>query len=233
MNTSGGPTRVLVVDDEPTVREVVAGYLRRDGHLVSEAADGQTALSLLETEPPDLVVLDMMLPGVNGLDILRRIRAIGDMPVIMLTARAEESDRVAGLELGADDYVVKPFSPRELAARVNSVLRRSAPKPAPAADRLEFEGLVVDNRSREVRRNGQLVEMTPKEFDVLAHLAASPRQVFSRADLLKDVWQSSPEWQDPATVTVHVRRIRNKIEVDPENPRWITTVWGVGYRFEP
>ncbi len=233
MNTSGSPTRVLVVDDEPTVREVVAGYLRRDGHLVSEAADGPTALRLLESERPDLVVLDMMLPGVNGLDILRRIRAAGDMPVIMLTARAEESDRVAGLELGADDYVIKPFSPRELAARVNGVLRRAAAKAAPVTERLEFDGLVIDNRSREVHRDGELVELTPKEFDVLAHLAAQPRQVFSRADLLRDVWQSSPDWQDSATVTVHVRRIRNKIEADPESPRWITTVWGVGYRFEP
>ncbi len=233
MNTSGAPTRVLVVDDEPTVREVVAGYLRRDGHLVSEAADGPTALRLLDSEKPDLVVLDMMLPGVNGLDILRRIRASGDLPVIMLTARSEESDRVAGLELGADDYVVKPFSPRELAARVNGVLRRAAPKVVPVSGRLEFDGLVIDSRSREVHRDGALVELTPKEFDVLAYLAAQPRQVFSRADLLKDVWQSSPDWQDSATVTVHVRRIRNKIEVDPENPRWITTVWGVGYRFEP
>ena len=224
---------MLVVDDEPTVREVVVGYLRRDGHEVSEADDGPSALALLEAEEFDLVVLDMMLPGVNGLDILRRIRTAGDMPVIMRTARAEESDRVADLELGADDYVVKPFSPRELAARVNGVLRRAAPRPPVTSDRLEFEGLVIDHRSREVVLAGELVEMTPKEFDVLAHLAGDPRQVFSRADLLRDVWQSSPEWQDPATVTVHVRRIRNKIETDPENPRWITTVWGVGYRFEP
>jgi DNA-binding response OmpR family regulator len=229
---SGG-TCVLVVDDEPTVREVVVGYLRRDGHEVMEAEDGPTALRLLESERFDLVVLDMMLPGVNGLDILRRIRSMGDMPVIMLTARAEESDRVAGLELGADDYVVKPFSPRELAARVNGVLRRATPKAPPVGDTLEFEHLTIDNRSREVRLDGELVEMTPKEFDVLAHLAASPRQVFSRADLLRDVWHSSPDWQDPATVTVHVRRIRNKIEADPEKPRRITTIWGVGYRFEP
>ena len=233
MDIAAGGTRVLVVDDEPTVREVVAGYLRRDGHIVSEAADGPAALALLESDPPDLVVLDMMLPGVNGLDILRRIRQMGDMPVIMLTARTEESDRVAGLELGADDYVVKPFSPRELAARVNGVLRRAAPKPVSLAELLEFDGLTIDSRSREVHRDGRLIELTPKEFDVLAHLAASPRQVFSRADLLRDVWQSSPDWQDSATVTVHVRRIRNKIESDPENPRWITTVWGVGYRFEP
>jgi DNA-binding response OmpR family regulator len=228
----GQGTHVLVVDDEPTVREVVAGYLRRDGHMVSEAADGPTALELLESDPPDLVVLDMMLPGVNGLDILRRIRSNGDIPVIMLTARAEEADRVAGLELGADDYVVKPFSPRELAARVNGVLRRVTPKPAAPAVTLEFDRLTIDIRAREVRLDGALVDMTPKEFDVLAHLASSPRQVFSRADLLRDVWQSSPDWQDPATVTVHVRRIRNKLEIDPEHPRWISTVWGVGYRFE-
>ncbi len=233
MESNRPGTCVLVVDDEPTVREVVVGYLRRDGHEVTEAADGTTAIELLATESFDLVVLDMMLPGVNGLDILRRIRSMGDMPVIMLTARAEESDRVAGLELGADDYVVKPFSPRELAARVNGVLRRAAPKAAAVKDTIEFDGLTIDNRSREVRLGDDLVEMTPKEFDVLAHLAAAPRQVFSRADLLRDVWDSSPDWQDPATVTVHVRRIRNKIESDLENPRWITTVWGVGYRFEP
>jgi DNA-binding response OmpR family regulator len=225
-------TRVLVVDDEPTVREVVVGYLQRDGHQVSEAADGPTALDLLDREPPDLVVLDMMLPGVSGLDILRHIRSRSDLPVIMLTARSEETDRVAGLELGADDYVVKPFSPRELAARVNGVLRRAAPRPAASGD-LDFGDLAIDVRAREVRCRGELIEMTPKEFDVLVHLASAPRQVFSRADLLRDVWQSSPDWQDPATVTVHVRRIRNKIEVDPETPRWITTVWGVGYRFEP
>ncbi len=230
---NSGATRVLVVDDEPTVREVVANYLRRDGHDVAETADGAEALALVERETFDLVVLDMMLPGVNGLDILRRIRQLGDLPVIMLTARAEESDRVAGLELGADDYVVKPFSPRELAARVNGVLRRAAPRPATTSDRLDFGDLVIDPKSREVTLAGELVEFTPKEFEVLAHLAASPREVFSRADLLRDVWQSSPDWQDPATVTVHVRRIRNKIEPDPEHPRWITTVWGVGYRFEP
>lgn len=234
MSSSGSGAAVLVVDDEPTVREVVANYLRRDGHEVAEAGDGADALELVQQRRFDLVVLDMMLPGVNGLDILRRIRQMGDMPVIMLTARAEEADRVAGLELGADDYVVKPFSPRELAARVNGVLRRAAPKPAShSSTRLDYGSLVIDQRSREVTLDGQLVEFTPKEFDVLAHLAASPREVFSRADLLRDVWQSSPDWQDPATVTVHVRRIRNKIESDPENPRWITTVWGVGYRFEP
>jgi len=226
-------TKVLVVDDEPTVREVVVGYLRRDGHEVFEAADGTTALDLLESNPPDLIVLDMMLPGVNGLDVLRRVRTTSDVPVIMLTARAEESDRVAGLELGADDYVVKPFSPRELAARVNGVLRRTNGRSATAPGPIVFGDLMIEPLSRQVTLDGRNVEMTPKEFDVLAFLASSPRQVFSRAQLLESVWQSSPEWQDPATVTVHVRRIRNKIEVDPETPRWITTVWGVGYRFEP
>lgn len=226
-------TKVLVVDDEPTVREVVVGYLRRDGHDVAEAADGVTALELLDADPPDLVVLDMMLPGVNGLDILRRVRAVSSIPVIMLTARAEESDRVSGLELGADDYVVKPFSPRELAARVNGVLRRTAGRQPDVPATLSFDGLRIDPLSREVKMDDQIVELTPKEFDVLLFLASSPRQVFSRAQLLESVWQSSPEWQDPATVTVHVRRIRNKIERDAEQPRWITTVWGVGYRFEP
>jgi DNA-binding response OmpR family regulator len=226
-------TAVLVVDDEPTVREVVASYLRRDGHDVVEAADGVAAVELVDSRRFDLVVLDMMLPGVNGLEILRRIRRLGDVPVIMLTARAEEADRVAGLELGADDYVVKPFSPRELAARVNGVLRRAAPKPMIADMPLQFGELAIDRRAREVKVDGRVLDLTPKEFEVLTHLASSPRQVFSRADLLRDVWNSSPDWQDPATVTVHVRRIRNKLEVDPENPRWITTVWGVGYRFEP
>jgi len=226
-------TKVLVVDDEPTVREVVAGYLRRDGHEVAEAADGHLALELFDADPPDLVVLDMMLPGVNGLDILRRIRSGGEVPVIMLTARAEESDRVAGLELGADDYVVKPFSPRELAARVNGVLRRTNGRAASAPGPIVHDGLTIEPLSRQVTLDGALIEMTPKEFDVLAFLASSPRQVFSRAQLLESVWQSSPDWQDPATVTVHVRRIRNKLEDDPEDPRWITTVWGVGYRFEP
>ncbi len=226
-------TKVLVVDDEPTVREVVAGYLRRDGHDVSEAADGTAALASVESDPPDLIVLDMMLPGVNGLDVLRRVRTTSDVPVIMLTARAEESDRVAGLELGADDYVVKPFSPRELAARVNGVLRRANGRQASAPGPLTFDGLLIEPLSRQVTLDGRSIELTPKEFDLLTFLASSPRQVFSRAQLLESVWQSSPDWQDPATVTVHVRRIRNKIEEDPETPRWITTVWGVGYRFEP
>lgn len=227
--------RILVVDDEPTVREVVAQYLRRDGHEVIEAGDGETALHHLANDSPDLVVLDRMLPGVDGLEVLEQLRAGGDTPVILLTALADEHDRVTGLERGADDYVVKPFSPRELAARVNGLLRRTAPRPSrgPTGRQLEFGDLTIDTDAREVRLGGVTAELTPKEFDLLVFLASSPRTVFSRADLLREVWQSSPDWQDPATVTVHVRRIRNKIEVDPEHPERITTVWGVGYRFEP
>jgi DNA-binding response OmpR family regulator len=221
--------RVLVVDDEPTVRDVVARYLERDGYVVREIGDGAEVMAAIESFHPDLVVLDVMLPGRSGLEVLRDL---GDkVPVILLTARTDETDRVLGLELGADDYVVKPFSPRELVARVRSVLRRSGtPAGAPV---LTFDELRIDTSAREVRVADQVVALTAKEFDVLAHLAAHPRQVFSRAQLLASVWDSSPDFQDPATVTVHVRRVRNKIERDPEQPRWIATVWGVGYRFEP
>lgn len=224
---------VLVVDDEPMVREVVARYLERDGLRVQEAADGAAALAWLADHRPDLVVLDIMLPGTDGLTILRRLRADGDVPVILLTARAEEFDRVLGLELGADDYVVKPFSPRELTARVRTVLRRSRSDVAVAAERLRFGQLTVDAQTREVAVDGERVTLTPKEFDLLYALASSPRQVFSRRQLLEQVWDSAPEFQDPATVTVHVGRLRQKLEADPNEPRWITTAWGIGYRFEP
>jgi DNA-binding response OmpR family regulator len=222
---------VLVVDDEPMVREVVARYLELDGVRVHEASDGQSAIDWLGTHNPDLVVLDVMLPGVDGLSILRRLRQDGDIPVILLTARTEELDRVLGLELGADDYVVKPFSPRELAARVRTVLRRSQPPTNGAV--LEFGSLRIDPRTREVVASGRAVELTPKEFDLLYTLARSPRQVFSRRQLLALVWDSAPEYQDAATVTVHVGRLRQKLESNPDQPRWITTTWGVGYRFEP
>ena len=225
---------VLVVDDEPMVREVVARYLELDGVRVQEAADGAAALDWLATHRPDLVVLDIMLPGVDGLSIMRQLRATGDIPVILLTARAEEVDRVLGLELGADDYVVKPFSPRELAARVRSVLRRAnATATTPDGAALDFGRLRIEPLTREVTVDGRLVELTPKEFDLLHTLARSPRQVFSRRQLLAQVWDSAPEYQDAATVTVHVGRLRQKIELDPDEPRWITTTWGVGYRFEP
>ncbi len=221
--------RVLVVDDEPTVRDVVARYLERDGYTVREVCDGSEVAAAVEAFQPDLIVLDIMLPGRSGLDVLRDLAH--RVPVILLTARIDETDRVLGLELGADDYVVKPFSPRELVARVRSVLRRASAPAGPAV--LHFDQLSIDITAREVSVGGITVALTAKEFDLLTHLASHPRQVFSRAQLLAAVWDSSPDFQDPATVTVHVRRLRNKIERDPEQPRWISTVWGVGYRFEP
>ncbi len=233
---------ILVVDDEPMVREVLAVYLTRDGHRVVESADGADALEQFDRQVPDLVVLDVMLPGADGFSVLRGIRsrpadAGGLVPVVLLTARVEELDRVVGLELGADDYVVKPFSPRELAIRVRKLLDRSrwAPPVATPADpqRLEIGELVVDLRARQVTVRDELITLTPKEFDLLVTLGSSPRQVFSRAQLLALVWDSAPDYQDPATVTVHVGRLRQKLEPNPDQPRWITTVWGVGYRFEP
>ncbi len=229
---SNNPARILVVDDEPTVREVVARYLQRDGYLVRELSRGDQVEAAVTELSPDLVVLDIMLPGLSGLEILRELEA-RRIPVIMLTARVDEADRVLGLELGADDYVTKPFSPRELVARVRTVLRR-VQGPEETGDAVSvFDGLSIDHRSREVHVAGTAVHLTAKEFDVLSFLARSPRQVFSRGQLLERVWDSSPEFQDPATVTVHVRRLRTKLEPDPDRPRWITTVWGVGYRFEP
>ena len=232
--TSTTTQEVLVVDDEPIVREVLATYLRRDGFRVREAADGVEAQAALSQSAPDLVLLDVMLPGVNGLDILRQVRSNGSTPVILLTARGEESDRVAGLELGADDYVVKPFSPREVAARVRSVLRRSGGS-SDQGERppVRFGDIVVDTTSRTVSRSGELIDLTPKEFDLLAFLCRNSRKVYSRGDLLTEVWDSSSEWQDPATVTVHVRRLRQKIEADPTEPAHLVTVYGIGYRFEP
>lgn len=223
--------RVLVVDDEPMVREVVTAYLEREGFVVTCADNGNDALVAITTRPPDVVVLDVMLPGLDGFRILTEVRKHGDVPVIMLTARTEEPDRVLGLELGADDYVVKPFSPRELAARVRSVLRRA--RPAAPVEHLDFGDLVIDGTTREVIIRGQVVELTPKEFDLLAFMAGAPRKVFSRGDLLEHVWDSSADYQDPSTVTVHIRRLRQKLEVDAEQPKWLKTVWGVGYRFEP
>jgi DNA-binding response OmpR family regulator len=219
-----------VVDDEPTVREVVAQYLARDGYEVRELASGDRLADTIGEFRPDLV-LDIMLPGASGLEYLRGAPA-DRPPVILLTARVEEADRVLGLELGADDYVTKPFSPRELVARVRTVLRRTQP-PATSPVVLRHDGLTIDLRAREVVVDGRPVALTAKEFDLLAFLAQAPRQVFSRAQLLHHVWDSSPDFQDPATVTVHVRRLRNKLEHDPERARWIMTVFGVGYRFEP
>jgi DNA-binding response OmpR family regulator len=224
-------TTVLVVDDEPIVREVVVGYLQREGYRTLEAADGDRARELLERETPSLVVLDVMLPGIDGLELCRWIRSRSQLPVILLTARGDETDRIVGLELGADDYVTKPFSPRELAARVRTVLRRAAPQPL-SDERLSFDGLEIDSRRREVIKRGSSLALTAKEFDLLLFLARHPRQVFSRDQLMDRVWGYEAA-RDTGTVTVHVRRLREKIEDDPAQPERLQTVWGVGYRFVP
>ena len=220
-----------MVDDEPIVREVVVSYLRREGYQTLEAADGDAARALIEDEPPALVILDVMLPGTDGFELCRWVRARSDLPVILLTARGEETDRIVGLELGADDYVTKPFSPRELAARVRTVLRRAAPAVS-TSGRLSFEELEIDAQTREVRRRGSLVQLTAREFDLLWFLASHPRQVFSRDLLMDRVWGYAAAL-DTGTVTVHIRRLREKIEDDPSHPRLLQTVWGVGYRFAP
>ena len=225
------PAQLLVIDDEPMVREVVTRYLEHDGHRVTVVADGTAALDELGRRSFDLIVLDLMLPGVDGLSILREVRRTGSVPVIVLTARGDEGDRILGLQLGADDYVVKPFSPRELAARVASVLRRSGT--AAPSEVLRFGSVNVDEATREVRVDGELVELTRREFDLMTFLIHAPRQVFTRAQLLEQVWDSSPEWQDPATVTVHVGHLRQKLESDPGRPQHLITVRGVGYRFDP
>ncbi len=225
--------RVLVVDDEPMVVEVVERYLKRDGFEVATAGDGDKALALASTWVPDLVVLDLMLPGTDGLEVCRALRRQSTVPVIMVTARGEETDRVVGLELGADDYVVKPFSPRELVARIKAVLRRSAAAeaPRPAGKRLRFSGLSIEPETRRVEAGGTPVELTAREFDLLCFLASRPGQVFSREQLMNDVWDYTFAG-DPSTVTVHIRRLREKIEPEPMRPRFIKTVWGVGYKFE-
>ena len=223
-------TTVLVVDDEPIVREVVVAYLEREGYRTLEAGDGVCARDLIEREEPELVVLDVMLPGVDGLELCRWIRGRSQVPVIMLTARGEEADRIVGLELGADDYVTKPFSPRELAARVRTVLRRASPDSSDAAQRLTFGDVVVDSSSREVTKAGAPILVTAKEFDLLWFLASHPRRVFSRDQLMDRVWGYSVAL-DTGTITVHIRRLREKIEADPSRPQHLQTVWGVGYRF--
>ena len=224
---------ILVVDDEPSISEVVSIYLRRAGYQVVIARDGQAALEALEKQPPDLVVLDLMLPKMDGLEITRRLRAEGDTPIIMLTARRGETDRVLGLEMGADDYVVKPFSPQELVSRVRAVLRRTlGTTPTSTEQPLTFGDLRIDPNMRVVEVNGEETSLTAKEFDLLWVLARHPRQVFNRDQLLDLVWGLT-EYIDPSTVTVHVRRLREKVELDPSNPRHVQTVWGVGYKFEP
>jgi DNA-binding response OmpR family regulator len=225
-------TRVLVVDDEPMVREVLARYLEKEGYEVDVAEDGEQALAAYSVSRPDLVLLDLMLPRVDGLEVFRRMRELSPTAVIMLTAKGEETDRVVGLELGADDYVTKPFSPREVVARVRAVLRRSTVPPTDQHQMVAVGDLRIDGHRREVRRKGAPVRLTRKEFDLLFLLASNAGRAFSRSELLEDVWDFA--WDgDTATVTVHVRRLREKIEDDPSHPRHLVTVWGVGYRFDP
>lgn len=232
--------RILVVDDERTIREVVRRYLELEGFKVTEAETGPQALSIVQDKRPDLIVLDIMLPGVDGFSITRRLRANeeyqplsidGDIPIILLTARTNEVDRVAGLELGADDYVTKPFSPRELVARVKAVLRRATASEVESESPVEYGGLSLDPRSRTVTVDGREVALTAKEFDLLWFLLRHPRQVFTRQQLLDSVW-GYEFYGDESTVTVHVRRLREKLEANPSMPNYVQTVWGVGYKFE-
>jgi DNA-binding response OmpR family regulator len=231
--TPVSPARVLVVEDDATVREVVERYLEREGIVVDAVGDGLLALEHAESCWPDLVVLDLMLPGLDGLEVCRRLRARAPVPVIMLTARGDEDDRVVGLELGADDYIAKPFSPRELTLRVQAVLRRAAGslRQSQHTTRIVVADLDIDVPSREVFRDECLVSLTAREFDLLVHFASHPRQVFRREELLEQVWGFT--YGDTATVTVHVRRLREKIEADPAAPEHLATVWGVGYRWDP
>jgi DNA-binding response OmpR family regulator len=225
--------RVLVVDDDPTVSEVVVSYLERSGHEVDQVSDGMTALAVADARPPDLVVLDLMLPGIDGLEVCRRLRSRSNVPVVMLTALGDEADRVLGLEVGADDYVTKPFSPRELVLRVNSVLRRSGPPDDQAGGPpvLQDGDLEVDLVAHRATRAGAELALTAREFDLLAFLLRHPGQAFDRSQLMEQVWGWS--FGDQSTVTVHVRRLREKVEPDPSTPSRLVTVWGVGYRWDP
>jgi two-component system response regulator ResD len=222
-----------VVDDEPTIAEVVARYLDRAGYETATTGDGLEALRLAAERRPDLIVLDVMLPGLGGIEVLRQLAASDGprTPVILLTAKGEQDDKLVGLRSGADDYVVKPFSPKELVARVDAVLRRTLPDEE-RAEPLRFDGLEIDPRARRVTAKGADAHLSQREFDLLLFLATHPGQVFTRDQLLDHVWEPA-FYGDPGTVTVHVRRLRTKVEPDPERPRFIQTVWGVGYRFEP
>jgi DNA-binding response OmpR family regulator len=227
------PTEILVVEDEPSIAEVVSLYLKRAGYQVTCLNDGKSALKRLEQQMPDLLVLDLMLPGIDGLAITRWVRDRSDLPIIMLTARRAEGDRIAGLEMGADDYVVKPFSPQELVSRVRAVLRRTQSSSQASSEKaVVFADLRIDPQTRLVTAGEKEISLTAKEFDMLWVLACHPRQVFSRDQLLENVW-GQVEYIDPGTVTVHIRRLREKIEPDPSHPVHIQTVWGVGYKFEP
>jgi two-component system response regulator ResD len=221
----------LVVDDEPIVRDVLSKYLVKDGFEVETSADGEAAIEAFERTAPDLVLLDLMLPKMDGFEVFTRIREKSQAPVIMLTAKGEEHDRIAGLEMGADDYVNKPFSPREVVARVRAVLRRAASRQE-ETNELSFDGLRISGKSRQVFVEDRQVVLTPKEFDLLYFMATHPGEVFTRLNLLDELWDFA-FYGDPSTVTVHIRRLREKIERDPSNPSHMVTVWGSGYRFDP
>ena len=225
-----GEQKILVVEDEPSIGEVVSLYLKRAGYSVTLAGDGHAALEAFKQTSPDLVIVDVMLPKMDGYELTRRLRAWSDVPIIMLTARKEESDRIAGLDMGADDYVVKPFSPQELVSRVKAVLRRTHGTVQESYEEtLDFNGMLIDPRTRLVTMDEKEKSLTAKEFELLWLLARHPRQVFTRDQLLERVWDT--EYVDPSTVTVHIRRLREKIESDPSKPRHVMTVWGVGYKF--
>src|SRR5271170_4686131 len=225
---------ILVVDDEDVVRDVVVRYLEHEGMQTLQASDGEQAQQMIAATPPDLVILDVMMPEINGLDLCGWLRARSEIPIILLTARGEESDRITGFELGADDYVVKPFSPRELVVRVKAILRRTGAGQRRTPQVLETAGLTIDGRSRQVFRGGVEIIVTATEFDLLFCLANHPHTAFSREQLLAQVWGYEAALDaGTATVTVHVRRLREKIEDDPSDPRRLSTVWGFGYRFTP
>jgi len=225
---------ILIVEDEPSIGEVVSLYLQRAGFQTRHAADGKTAMTLVEEKIPELAIIDIMLPEIDGLSLTRWLRNRSNLPIILLTARREEADRIAGLEMGADDYVVKPFSPQELVSRVRAVLRRTGREQSDAEPdhALTFESLTIDARSRTVAMADKEVMLTAKEFDMLYLLASHLRRVYTRDQLLERIWGGTA-YIDPGTVTVHVRRLREKIEADPSSPKHILTVWGVGYKFEP
>jgi two-component system phosphate regulon response regulator PhoB len=229
--------KILIVEDDPDICDLLKRVLESDGYEIETASDSAGALKSVAEGAPDLVLLDVVLGGEDGRDLLVKLREKSDVPAVFLTGRGLEGDRIAGLRMGADDYIVKPFSRGELSARIETVLRRTrssgpSTKQSSSSSGLVFGELKIDLNTREVERSGELIELTAMEFNLLAFLASSPRQVFSRQQLLQNVWASSSEWQDEATVTEHIRRVRRKIETDPDHPRWITTVRGVGYRFE-
>ncbi len=227
--------RILVVDDEPNIRDVLRQYLEADGYTVADAAGGHEALGKIATSPPDLIVLDLMLPGIDGIEVCRRVRQLSATPILMLTARGDEPEKIEGFRAGADDYVTKPFSPREVVMRVQAILRRldATGVPAMVLDDAVYSGpLVMRLRLRTAEREGVPLDLTAKEFDLLQFFASHPRQVFTRQQLLDHVWDIG-YYGDASTVTVHIRRLREKLEIDPARPQHIKTVWGVGYKFEP